>query len=406
MPTFRYKAVTPPGEVLEGLMEAASQAAVIDHLRGQGLLPIRAEERGAGSLGDWLNRELGGRKGLSRADMVLTIRELGMLLRSGLPLDQALQVLATYTEKEGTRLLINGILEKVRGGASLADAFAADAGSFDRFTIGMVRAGEAGGSLDVVLGKTAEFLERVQQSKQNLRSALVYPIILLVTACASIAVIVTVVIPSFEEIFTDAGFKLPVATRIVMGVGSIAEQFWWLPPLVLLLGFLFFARERRNAASRKRWDLRLLKVPLIGDLVTKAEVARVTYTLGMLLTNGVPMLAALSVARETLGNEALADAFVDVQRAVKEGKSFAQPLEATGLFPRLATHLLRIGEESGRLEDMLFRVADTHEQEVQRGIQRALTLLVPAVTIVMALLIAGIVVSILVPMLSIHELVV
>jgi general secretion pathway protein F len=281
---------------------------------------------------------------------------------------------------------------------------AGEGDAFDRFTVGMTRAGEASGALDTVLAKTGEFLERTHKSLQNLRSALLYPAILLTATVISVGIIVTVVIPSFQEIFNEAGFPLPLATRVVMAIGTLAQRFWWLPLLAGLGFVLWIIRARQSEDGRLRWDRRLLKLPLIGDLLVKAQAARVSFTLGTLLSNGVPLLSALGVARETLGNAVLARAFEAVQKQVKEGKSFARPLDEARVLPKLATHLLRIGEESGRLEDMLFRVAETYEVEVQRSIQRLLTLLVPAITIIMALLISGIIVSILLPMMSINEL--
>ncbi|MFO1153826.1 MAG: type II secretion system F family protein [Rhodospirillales bacterium] len=404
MTLFRYKAVTEAGEVVEGDLEAPTQAAVIAHLRSQGQLPIRADEHKAGLFGGWFRRELrtGGR--LGRADQTRLLQDLSMLLRAGLPIDQALETSGAYTEKPSVQVLVKRLLDKVRSGVSLADAMAAEGNAFDRFTVGMTRAGEASGALDTVLAKTGDFLERTHKSLQNLRSALLYPAILLIATMISVGIIVTVVIPSFQEIFNEAGFPLPLATRVVMTIGSIAQRFWWLPILALLGLVWWIVRARRTEGGRLRWDGRLLKVPLIGDLLVKAQAARVSFTLGTLLSNGVPLLSALGVARETLGNAVLARAFEGVQKQVKEGKSFARPLDEARVLPKLATHLLRIGEESGRLEDMLFRVADTYEVEVQRSIQRLLTLLVPAITIVMALLISGIIVSILLPMMSINEL--
>lgn len=404
MPVYRYRAVSEPGEVLEGDMEAPDRAAVIEHLRGLGHLPIGAEERRADTLGGWLDRELGPGRRISGRDVAILIRELATLLRAGLALDHALDVQIAFCEREAVRKVLKQVVEKVRGGSALADAMAAQGAVFDRFTLGMVRAGEAGGALDVVLAKTADYLERSQQSRQKIKSALIYPVILLLTAFVSVAVIVTVVIPSFKEIFDQAGYDLPLATRIVVLVGAAAERFWWLPVVAILVAIVAAARFRRTVAGRRAWDRWMLKLPLLGDLLAKVEVARMCYTLGMLLSNGVPLLASLAVVRETLGNAAMAEAFDQVEKQVKEGKTLARPLEDSGLFPRLATQLLRIGEESGRLEEMMFRVAETYDDEVQRGIQRLLTLLVPALTFAMALLIAGIIISILVPMLSVHEL--
>lgn len=404
MPIYRYKAVTEPGEVLEGDMEAPSQAAVIEHLRNQGLFPIGAEEQRQGTLSGWLNREFGRRQRIARQDVAIVIHELSTLLRAGLALDQALDVLIAFSERKTVREVLKRVVEKVRGGVSLADAMASQGNVFDRFCLGMIRAGEAGGSLEVVLAKTADYMERSQQSKQKVTSALIYPVILLLTAFASVAVIVTVVIPNFKDIFDQAGIALPLSTRIVLFIGNSAQQYWWIPVVVVLVAVVALKRHRRNPAGRRLWDSRVLKIPLFGELLTKVEVARMCYTLGMLLSNGVPLLASLSVVKETMGNAAMAHALDHVEKQVKEGKTLARPLEDSKLFPKLATHLLRIGEESGRMEEMMFRIADTYDEEVQRSIQRMMTLLVPVMTFVMALLIAGIIVSILVPMLSMNEL--
>jgi general secretion pathway protein F len=404
MPNFRFKAVSGPGEIVEGEMEAVSQAAVIEHLRGQGYMPIRADESSGRSIADLLKMEVGGSGGLSRQEIIAVIRELGSLLRAGLALDQALSVLINFNEKEAVKKLMGRVLERVRGGASLADAMAAQGKVFDRFVIGMVRAGEAGGALDSVLAKTAEFMDKSQKSKQDLKSALIYPVVLFVSACISVGIIVTVVIPSFKEIFDQAGFALPLSTKIVMGVGDLAANWWWVPIITGLLGAVVITRQRRDPQMRKQWDARILRVPLLGGLAARVETTRMTYTLGMLLNNGVPLVSALGVVKGTLGNAAMEHAFEQIEKHVREGKTFAGPLAESALFPSLATHLIRIGEESGRLEEMLFRVAEVYEREVHQSIQRAMAILIPALTFGMALLIGGIIVSILVPMLSINQL--
>ena len=294
------------------------------------------------------------------------------------------------------------VLEKVRGGSSLADAMAAQGKVFDRFCIGMVRAGEAGGALDSVLGKTAEFMEKSHQSKQNLKSALIYPVVLFVSACISIAIIVTVVIPSFKEIFDQAGLKLPLATKIVMTIGDIAAAWWWLPIVVGCLGVLVYAAAP-DPAQRRVIDGKLLRVPLVGSLMARVETTRMTYTLGMLLNNGVPLVSALLSSREHSATP------LWNRRSSRSKSRCARARRSPGRLPKrrcshLATHLIRIGEESGRLEEMLFRVADAYEREVHQSIQRLMAILIPALTFGMALLIGGIIVSILVPMLSINQL--
>jgi len=334
----------------------------------------------------------------------MVIRETATLLRAGLPVDQTLDVLVKFAEKPAVRDILKRVVDKVRGGTSLADAMAAQGDTFDRFCIGMVRAGEAGGALDLALTRTADFMERSQKARQSFKSALLYPAILLLSAVISIAIMVTVVIPNFQQIFADAGYDLPLATRIVMGAGTIAQRFWWLPLVLIIAGFALLSARRRTSEGRIDLARRALAVPLIGDLLTKSEIARFGFTLGMLLANGVPLVSGLAVAREALDNAAIAAAVGEVERQVKEGKSFAAPLAESGMFPTLATHLVRIGEESGKLEEMLFRVADIYDGEVQRATQRLLTLLVPILTFLMAVLIGGIIISILMPMLSISQL--
>lgn len=405
MPLFRYKAVTEPGEILEGDMEAPSRAAVIEQLRAQGYLPLRAEEAVAGGgVIDLLRRDVVRKRALSHRDMTIVIRETATLLRAGLPVDQSLDVLVRFAEKPSVREILKRVVDRVRGGTSLADAMAAQGDTFDRFCIGMVRAGEAGGALDLALTRTADFMERSQKARQNFKSALLYPAILLISAVISIAIMVTVVIPNFQQIFADAGYELPLPTRIVLGTGTLAQGFWWLPVAILAIAVATIASRRRTPEGRIALDRRLLRLPLLGDLLTKAEVARFGFTLGMLIANGVPLVAALSVAREALDHPAIAAAVGNVETQVKEGKPFAAPLAETGMFPTLATHLVRIGEESGKLEEMLFRIADIYDGEVQRATQRLLTLLVPVLTVVMAVLIGGIIISILMPMLSISQL--
>lgn len=405
MPVFRYRAVGGAGEVVDGEMEAASRGALVDRLRQQGLLPIQAREHAAAVPADRLGRRLGRSRRPGREAVELLLRELAILLRAGLALDQALDVMARYTRNTTTRALIEGLADRVRGGLSLADAMGRAGGAFDRFCIGMVRAGESGGSLETVLTRIADFMERARRFRGEAQAALRYPLILLVFALASIAVIVTVVIPSFEEIFTDAGFELPLATRVVMGIGRLAQGWWWLPPLLALGAAALLANALRRPAFRLAWDRRRLALPLFGPLAAKAGTVRLCYTLGMLLNNGVPLVRALPVVRETLGNAAMVAALADVEQQVKEGRPFAELLAQSGLFPAMEMQLVRIGEETGRLEDMLFRVADACEHDVQRSTQRLLTLLVPIVTCVMALLIGGIIASILLPMLSIPQLV-
>lgn len=404
MPTFRYKAVNEPGDVIQGFLDAPDQQAVIEQLRLKGYLPIQADALEQASLPSWFQRTLSSGRRVGRQQTADILGELATLMRAGLTLEQALDTAVQFSSRGAVRALLKGVVERVRSGASLSEALASEEPTFDRFCIGMIRAGEAGGSLDIVLAKTSEYLDRSLKSRRDFHSALIYPAVLLVTSLFAIGVVVSVVVPSFEDVFNQAGYELPLATRIVLEVGHAAQGFWWIPLVLIGLGILIANQIRRTPAGRRAWDRQLLRIPLLGPLLAKVETARMSYTLGMLLSNGVPLLSSLAIVKQALGNAAMVDAFEHLHERVKEGKSLAAPLEETGLFPTLAMHLLHIGEESGRLEDMLFRITDTYEQDFQRSVQRLLTLLVPALTLFMAVVIAGIILAILVPMLSIQEL--
>lgn len=404
MPTYRYKAVAASGELLEAEIEEPSRAAVIERLNGQGHLPIRVEETAQDSLSGWLHKDLFGTRGASRRQLTLVTRELATLLQAGLALDRSLEIVIGLTGNQRVKDLLRGILERLRGGSSLADAMAAEGGGFPPYTVSMVQAGEAGGSLDLVLARVADHMERTQRVMEELKSAMIYPSILVATVAVSIVVLLSYVIPQFEPLFADADEALPLATRIVIGAAAAIERFWWLAVLVLLAGWLLLRFQLRKPAFRVRWDGWLLRVPRLGPLLVMIDVARLARTLGTLLANGVAMPTAISVAKGTLRNAAMTAAIGEVEAAVKEGRGLSQPLTETGLLPELATTLIGIGEQAANLDAMLIRLGDIYEEETQRAIQRLMAVLVPALTIGLGLLIAAIIASILVAILSVNEL--
>ncbi len=326
------------------------------------------------------------------------------MLGAGLPLDRALEILVGLADKENVAKLLVRVLDGVRGGVTLADAMADQDGTFPDFYVSMVRAGEAGGTLDVVLARLAGFLEKSQALTDSVRSALIYPVILLVMAGLSIIVLLTLVIPEFKPLFDDAGEALPLATRVLVAVGEVFERWFWLMALVAIALVLFVRRRLANAAFRRRWDGMMLRLPLFGDLTRKIEVARFARTLGTLLGNGVALLGALTIVKDTLGNTVIGAAVEGVADRLKEGKGLAEPMAASGAFPALAVQLVRVGEETGALETMLTKVADIFDGEVGRTTQRLLSLLVPLLTIGLGLLIAAIIGSVLVAFLSVNEL--
>jgi general secretion pathway protein F len=405
MPVFRFEAVDAAGEVRAEEIMAASQDEVILKLRDQGLLPLVVEEANSDGLSRILNFPLlGGRQRVSQKHIGLITQQLAQLLKAGLPLDRALTVLISVNNESKVQKLLTRIQEAVRGGSGLADALEAQSGVFTRLYLNMVRAGEAGGSLEVVLERLADFLERSKALKDTVTSALIYPLILLLVAGASVVILLTYVVPQFQTLFDDAGEALPLATQIVIGLGEGVRRYGWLGVVLLAGSVLFFRQQFSQIETRYRWDRLALRTPLIGDLIAKVETARLARTLGTLLRNGVPLLTALGIVREIIANQVLSQSLGAVAENLKAGQGLAEPLLKQQVFPPLAIHMIRVGEETGQLDAMLLQVADTYDGEVQTTVKRLLSLLEPILILGLGLIIAGIIMSILVAIISINDL--
>ncbi len=403
MPLFEYKAVAPSGETVQGTMEAASLDMVVLKLQEAGNVPLHARESGSGGFG--LSALRMGRRGMNAREVGEFTQQLSTLLVAGLPLDRSLQVLQELSENERVKRTVTEIRDKVREGGSLSDALEEQHGAFNRLFVNMVRAGEVGGTLDVTLVRLTDYLERSRELKDSIVSALIYPILLLVLAAGSLILLLVYVIPQFTPIFEELGGDLPFITKLVLGAGSILQNFWWAIVLVTALVVVQFRRMLADAEKRFAWDERVLSMRWVGDLVGKIEIARLSRTLGTLLTNGVPLLGALSIARNVLSNTVLRKDVSDAAREVKTGGGLAHNLAKGGRFPRLALQMMSVGEETGQLDTMLMKVSDTYDLEVRNTIDRLLSVFTPVVTLFLAVLIGTIVLSVLVAILSINDLV-
>ena len=413
MPLFQYKAVSPTGEVQEGVLDGPSQSAVIERLQSQGLIPIRADEAAVGS-GKRAPVEGAARKSFAASlfeprrvtqnNVAVFTREIATLLKAGLPLDRSMEILVNLSENERVSELLSKIRNEVRGGSSLSKALDQHREVFSRFYVNMVRAGESGGALPDVLRRLAEYMERSKALRESVTSALVYPGILMVVAVVSIMILIMFVVPQFRQIFEQSGQAMPLATRIVLGLGEFLRGYWALLIAIVIVAVFWFARSLANPVSRLRWDERFLNLPLFGDLIAKLEMARFSRTLATLVTNGVPLLTGLSVVKETMGNMIMAEAVGSAAAELKEGRGLSKPMMDTRRFPKLATQMIAVGEETGHLDEMLVQVADTYDAEVRYTIERMLSLIEPAMIIGMALVIGGIIMSILVAMLSLFSL--
>jgi general secretion pathway protein F len=411
MPRFRYRAVAASGELVQGEMDAATQATVVDRLRGQGHLPLAADEIVAGAgpgqrltVIQWLRRPVLGQARVTRREVALMTRELATLLEAGLTLDQSLKLLIELAAGEPFEHMVADLLQQIQGGSSLAGALAQHEKLFPRVYVSMVRAGETGGALREVLGRLARYLDEAEVLREQVKSALVYPVLLLILAAVSIVILLTVVLPQFTPLFENAGAQLPWLTRAVMLVGDGVQRWWWLVLLAGIGAVWMARRELRRPARRAQLDRWLLKLPLVGELLAKIDTARFARALGTLLANGVPPLTALAIVQDALGNATLRRALADAATAMKDGDGLAAPLGRSGVFPRLAVHLLGVGEESGQLNPMLLKIADVFDREVRSTIERLMALLVPVLTIALGAIVAVIITSVLMAILSAYDL--
>jgi general secretion pathway protein F len=408
MPLYAYRAVSPAGEVSAGELDAANESEIVDRLRDQGMMPMEvapATAAGTAAAAPRARRRWFAAKRVSRDNLLAMTRELATLLRAGLPLDRALQILIDLAPTPPVAALLQGIRDDVRGGKALSQALDTRREVFSRFYVNIVRAGEAGGALGVVLQRMADTMERNKELRESVRSALIYPTILVCVAVTSVMVLLVYVVPQFEQMFSQAGKALPLPTAVVIFVGNGIRRYWWAIVGGVFLAVAWFRRRGRTPRVRRIRDARLLRAPLLGDVIAKLEVARFARTLSTLLGNGVTLLAGLSIVKETMTNVVLGGALDGVVAKLREGKGFGRPLSETGVYPRLATQMILVGEESGRLEEMLARVADVYDREVQVAIKRFLSILEPVLILSLAVLVGGIVFSILLGVMGMNDLI-
>ncbi len=396
MALFRYKALSSTGEALDGQMEAASADEVIVKLQDQGYLPVearRAEEGGAG----FSLASVGRKKTLGNEQILQFTQQLATLLAAGQPLDRALGILLELPETAEARKVVERIRESVRGGAPLSTALEEQHGLFSRLYVNLVRAGESGGGLDSALRRLADYLERSRELRGRVVNALIYPVILVVLVGASILFLLTAVVPQFQEVFASLDADLAWYTKAVLAASTGIRQGW---PL-LLAGALLLAwwlnGRFADPAWRLRLDQRLLDWKLTGSLVARLDTARLTRTLGTLVGNGVPLMNALNLSRNVLSNRVLANALDAATAEVKSGSGLGYALGRQKLYPRLAVQMIQVGEESGELDTMLLKVADTFDIETRNAIDRLLAVMVPALTLVMTAVVGAVILSVLLP---------
>ncbi len=404
MPAFRYTAIDPGGAVTRGQMDAPDAAAVIASLQRQGSIPVRAEPAGGARALALLQRPLGRGPALSRGELTNAVREMAVMLGAGQDLDRSLRFLVEMAAKPRVRGVLEAMREAVRDGSPLSAAMERQPRSFPRLLVGMVRAGEAGGTLGGTLDRMALLLERERSLASTVRSAMIYPALLTVAATGSIILLLTQVLPQFVPLFQQNGAALPWSTQLLIDSGAAVSDYGLYAALLAAAAALLARQALRRPAPRLAADAGLLRLPLVGGLLREVVAARFTRTLGTLLVNGVPLIAALGIVRDAVGNSAAAAAIDSTITRARSGAGVSAPLGERGIMPARTIHLLRLGEETAQLGPMALSAAEIHEERTRLGVQRLVSLLVPSITIVMGAAIAGIVVSLLLAMLSLNDL--
>jgi general secretion pathway protein F len=396
MPLFRYKALSTTGEPLDGQMEAADADEVIVRLQDLGHLPVEARRADAGGEGFSL-AALTRKRELDDAQILQFTQQLATLLGAGQPLDRALGILLELPEAAEARKVIERVREAVRGGAPLSTALEQQHGLFSRLYVSLVRAGEAGGGLQEALKRLADYLTRARELRAQVVNALIYPALLATMIVVSVVFLLLVVVPKIGELFAGLDAELAWYTKMVLWASAMLVGWWWLGLLLVVGALVVLARLWGQPAWRRQLDARLLRWRLTASLVARFETARLARTLGTLLANGVPLLAALNLGRNVLSNRVLAEALDAAAGEVKTGAGLGYALGRQKVYPRLAVQMIQVGEESGELDTMLLQVADTFDVETRNALQRLITLLLPLLTVAMTVLIGIIVVSILLP---------
>jgi type II secretion system protein F len=409
MPEFIYKASDPTGKVIEGSIDAGDEASVVTKLRTMGYTPIRIGTATGGNVlssAFKISVPLSFPISISRVsskDLLSFTQELSTLIKAGLPLDSCLSIIVEITDNEHLRTISQELVKDVRGGKSFSEALSRHPRVFNRLYVNMIKAGEAGGVVDVVLERLVDFLERSQELKSTVINAMMYPAVLICVMTLVISIMLVFVVPKFVTIFDMMGQEIPLPTQILLSSSIILKKYWWLIIGIACACYFWFRNYTNSEKGRENWDRLQLKVTVIKNLIIKIEVARFTRTLGTLLSSGVPILQALIIVREVIENVIISNSITGVQKAVKEGRGISTPMKNSGIFPSLALHMIRVGEETGRMEEMLIRVADTYDLEVKNLVKRFIAVLEPLLILIMSLIVGFIVLSIIWAIFSIND---
>jgi type IV pilus assembly protein PilC len=422
MPNFQYKALDSKGEETIGNISAANEAEAVQKIRALNLHPTQIAEEGKGKITKSkapaakgkaakgkapVKAKAGGR--INPKNLMIFTRQLATLIDSGLPLLRSLTVLAKQEPNPILKGTINSLADSVQGGSTFSESLAQHPKIFNKLYVNMVKAGELGGVLEIVLNRLAEYQEKAQKLKNKIVSAMVYPAIVMFIAVAILIFLMIFIVPKFKEMFADMGgdAQLPLISRVVFG----ASQFLLARPLVvpnvvflfIIVGFIVFLFKiwSNTPGGRTSVDKMKLSAPIIGDIQRKSAVSRFARTLGTLVTSGVPILQALNITRDTAGNVIISKAIDKVHEAVKEGESIVTPLQSSGVFPDMVISMVDVGEETGQLPEMLLKVADVYDDEVDNAVTALTSILEPIMIVFLALVVGSVVFALFLPLIKV-----
>jgi general secretion pathway protein F len=409
MTTYFYQATDPAGKIIEGDIEASDYGVAVQKVRGLNYFPIKVtQEKPATPFLKKLKApsiEAFSFSKVSSYELMNFTQQLATLISSKLTLDKSLSITTRLTENEKTREIFQDIQKRVHAGSSFADALAAYPDVFSKMYVNIVRAGELGGVLEIVLKRLAEFLENNEETKNKILSALIYPTILILAGVGAIVFLLTFVVPKLSGVFEGSGKAVPFITRVLLNTSTIMNQYWWSLGLGLIVAVLAFGLFLKSDFGRSLWDGLVLKLPIFGDLVRKIEMSRFSRTMSTLLNSGVPVLQALNIVQSVINNRVIALAMAPLQEGLKSGQGISRPLQKANIFPPLAVHMIVVGEETGELENMLVKVADTYDKEVNNAIQRTLKIFEPMLVLTIGGSVIFIVASILMGMMEVTNII-
>ena len=400
MATFFFRAVASDGKVRTGSLAGADEKLIARELRKQGLTPIYV---GVAPKGSSIEIKLPSFGGSKRRDVLFFTQELSTLLNSGVPLDRALSITAELTDRPAFRFIVLDILRVLKSGKSLADSLATHPAHYSDLYVNMVRAGEASGALGPIFERLAEFERSRDDLRNYIVSSMVYPALLAVVGLASILLLLMFVVPRFASIFDGTTMKIPLATQIMLQASAFVKAYWWIAASAIAVAIIAWRSYTQTAAGRMWWDGTRLKLPLLGDALLKAETSRFARAMATLVANSVPLVQSIGIAAATLNNRMIAAALSGVAQGVKRGEGIAAPVRKAGVFPPLASHLLTVGEETGKLDHMFARMADIYENDTRAAIRRFTALFEPLIILTMGILVGALILSMLLAITSIND---